>query len=412
MIGIEIRDRIDGLRRVPASELRTNPKNWRRHPDGQRSAMAALLEEIGFAGALIVYEQDGRLTIIDGHLRADIADDHKVPVLVLDVTEEEADKLLATYDPIGAMAERDDEVLKELLAGIEFDDERLKNLFMEDEAAEGLTDPDDIPEPPEAPVTRPGDLWVLGDHRLLCGSSLDVSDVARLMGGKKAVLFATDPPYLVDYDGTNHPSKKNSAKDKNKDWSETYGATWDDSSQGPEFYEGFIGTAIEHAIEENAAWYCWHASRRQAMVEKVWEKFGAFVHQQIIWVKDRGILTRSWYLWRHEPCFFGWRKGRKPPRAAGDYLNTVWEMPTVALGEATEHPTMKPVEVFSIPMRQHTRRGEICYEPFCGSGTQIIAAERLGRKCFAMEIEPRYVDVAVKRWELFTGGKAGLEDGE
>ena len=159
--------------------------------------------------------------------------------------------------------------------------------------------------------------------------------------------------YLVDYDGTNHPSKQG-GPDKNKDWGNSYGITWDNSTQGPELYEGFIKAAIEHAILPNAAWYCWHASRRQAMVEGVWEKFGAFVHQQIVWAKDRGILTRSYYLWQHEPCFFGWLKGNKPPRVSDDYPSTVWNLPTVKVGEKTEHPTSKPVEVFAIPMRQHT----------------------------------------------------------
>jgi DNA modification methylase len=115
---------------------------------------------------------------------------------------------------------------------------------------------------------------------------------------KMRVNFAcrstTDPPYLVDYDGSNHPTR-------NKDWSASYGTTWDDSSQGAELYDGFIAAAVAEAIAEDAAWYCWHASRRQAMLEACWEKAGAFVHQQIIWVKDRGVLTRSHYLWKHEP---------------------------------------------------------------------------------------------------------------
>ena len=119
-----------------------------------------------------------------------------------------------------------------------------------------------------------------------------------------------------------------------------------------ELYEGFVKAAIEHAILPNAAWYCWHASRRQAMVEGVWEKFGAFVHQQIVWAKDRGILTRSYYLWQHEPCFFGWLKGNKPPRVSDDYPSTIWNIPTVKVGEKTEHPTSKPIEVFALPMRQ------------------------------------------------------------
>jgi DNA modification methylase len=139
------------------------------------------------------------------------------------------------------------------------------------------------------------------------------------------------------------------------------------------------------------------------MVEGVWNKFGAFVHQQIIWAKDRPILTRSWYSWQHEPCFFGWVRPNKPDRIADDFLPSVWQIPTVPVGQPTEHPTSKPVELFAIPMRQHTRRGDVCYEPFCGSGSQLIAAEKLGRRCYALEISPRYCDVIVRRWIHFVG---------
>jgi DNA modification methylase len=142
------------------------------------------------------------------------------------------------------------------------------------------------------------------------------------------------------------------------------------------------------------------------MVESVWEKFGAFAHQQIVWAKDRGILTRSYYLWQHEPCFFGWLKGHKPPRVSDDYPSTVWNLPTVKVGEKTSHPTSKPIEVFAIPMRQHARPGEVCYEPFSGSGSQIIAGEQTGRRVCAIEISPVYVDVAVKRWQAATGKPA------
>jgi DNA modification methylase len=208
------------------------------------------------------------------------------------------------------------------------------------------------------------------------------------MHNHKAILFASDPPYLVDYDGTNHPSKQGDP-DKNKDWGSSYGITWDDSSQGPELYEGFIKAAIEHAILPNAAWYCWHASRRQAMVEGVWEKFGAFVHQQIVWAKDRGILTRSYYLWQHEPCFFGWLKGNKPPRVSDDYPSTVWTLPTVKVGEKTEHPTSKPVEVFAIPMRQHTRPGEVCYALSDQVKRRGKADDENSKGHFTVETSPR-----------------------
>ena len=223
-----------------------------------------------------------------------------------------------------------------------------------------------IPEPPRNPASRTGDLWILGDHRLLCGDSTSHDDVRRLMNGERAILFATDPPYLVDYDGSNHPTR-------NKDWSASYGTTWDDSSQGAELYDGFIAAAVAEAIAEDAAWYCWHASRRQAMLEACWEKAGAFVHQQIIWVKDRGVLTRSHYLWKHEPCFMGWRRPNRPPKVAEETLASTWPLPSFAKDERPDHPTPKPIDAFGIPMRQHVARGGLCYEPFCGSGSQIMA---------------------------------------
>jgi DNA modification methylase len=266
-------------------------------------------------------------------------------------------------------------------------------------------------------ITKPGELLVLGQHRLLCGDSTSVDDVRRVMDGRRAVLFATDPPYLVGYDGTNHPDRTSGVKSrarrsKNKDWSGSYGITWDDADGQSDLYDRFIGVAVEAAIAPNAAWYCWHASRRQAMVEAAWHKHGAFVHCQIIWGKNRPVLTRTWYAWQHEPCFFGWLqppRGKKPPRADEAVRSTLWSIDTIPNGpERPDHPTPKPLEVFEIPMRQHTRAGEVCYEPFAGSGTQLIAAERLGRRCFALEISPHYCDVIVRRWiHLVGAARAG-----
>lgn len=282
------------------------------------------------------------------------------------------------------------------------------------------------------PVTQPGELITLGAHRLLCGDCTDAAQVQQLMGEERAALFATDPPYGVAYDGTNHPgtdrhkaraklrsqgapSAKPAAAQRagfgrGKDWSETYAVTWDDDGPNEELYEGFVKAAVDHALQPDAAWYCWHASRNQAMVERVWQRHGAFVHCQIIWVKNRPVLTRSWYAWKHEPCFFGWRRpplGCKPPRRVSGVPSTVWEIDTIANGqERPDHPTPKPLEVFEIPMRQHTKRGEICYEPFAGSGTQFIAAERLGRRCFGMEINPVYCDLIVRRFIAFAGAAA------
>jgi DNA modification methylase len=167
--------------------------------------------------------------------------------------------------------------------------------------------------------------------------------------------------------------------------------------------------AIDVALLPNAAWYCWHASKRQKMVEEAWEKNGAFVHQQIIWAKQKGILTRSWYLWSHEPCFFGWLKGKKPPRESADYPKSVWEIDTMSNADRPDHPTPKPLDCFAIPMWQHTKAGDLCYEPFSGSGSQIIAGEREGRRVYAVEISPAYVAVTLERFQEATGEKPKLE---
>lgn len=292
----------------------------------------------------------------------------------------------------------------ELVTAAGFDDEALARLLAQTFDG-GRPDIDAEPEPERAEELRAkwgterGQIWQLGVHRLACGDSTDPAVVQALMAGERARLFATDPPYLVDYTGTNHPGGPSA----NKDWSGTY-KDFDRSEQGDGLYRGYIRAAVDHAITDNAAWYCWHASRRQAMVEAVWEEFGAFVHQQIIWVKDRGILTRSWFMWQHEPCFFGWVRGHEPIRASDDYtLTTVWQLPTSKVGEDVDHPTIKPVEVFEIPMLQHTAPGDVCYEPFSGSGTQIIAGERTGRRVFACELAPEFVAVALERWHVATG---------
>ncbi len=423
---MKIRDRIVELRRVRAADLHPNPRNWRTHPKAQQEALRGILAEIGYADALLARETPEGLQIIDGHLRAETTPDAEVPVLVLDVTEEEAEKILLTLDPLAAMAEGDAESLRTLLAQVETDSDAVQKMLdglAKEYGAQPGPKPLDDPGPnfEEAEKLRkkwgvePGQLWTLGEHRLLCGDSTNAVDVARLMQGERAVLFATDPPYLVGYDGTNHPGTKASEKrpSLNTDWSGTYGKTWDeaDAAQNSDLYERFIKVAVDVAILPNAAWYCWHASRRQRMVEEAWEKNGAFVHQQIIWSKpNRPILTRSWYLWAHEPCFFGWLKGKKPPKETADYERTVWAIDTLSNAERPDHPTPKPLDCFAIPMRQHTKVGDICYEPFSGSGSQIIAGEREGRRVYGIEISPAYVAMTLERWAEVTGGTPELKE--
>jgi len=403
---------------MPTERLVPYARNARTHSDQQIAQIAASMAEFGFVNPILIGDDN---VIIAGHGRLMAAQRlgmSEAPVIVLGhLTAAQRRALVIADNKIGENAGWDEAQLSaelnELLADdydlslVGFSDGELDKLLAfvpegEGEEGGGGVPPVTIPEPPRNPASRTGDLWILGDHRLLCGDSTSHQDVRRLMNGERAVLFATDPPYLVDYDGSNHPTR-------NKDWSASYGTTWDDSSQGAELYDGFIAAAVAEAIAEDAAWYCWHASRRQAMLEACWEKAGAFVHQQIIWVKDRGVLTRSHYLWKHEPCFMGWRRPNRPPKVAEETLPSTWALPSFAKDDRPDHPTPKPLDAFGIPMRQHVARGGLCYEPFCGSGSQIMAGEANGRRVFAMEISPSYVDVAVERWQADTGREAILD---
>lgn len=394
--------------------------------------------ELGFSEPVSVWEHEGSCLILNGHQRVAVlkmlaAEGYQVPPVPVSLVEantlaEATRKVLALTSQYGSMSVEglgefmlENEIpYTEVVESFRFPEVKMSLLAPEEPTAQ-----DAVPEIAESAVCQPGELVALGDHRLLCGDATKPDDVRRLMGGRQAILFATDPPYLVGYDGTNHPHAW-----KNKDWSGSYGATWDEGDKNAELYDQFVKVAVEVAIEENAAWYCWHASRNQAMLEAVWNKHGVFVHQQIIWVKDRAALTHSWYMWQHEPCLygwiegdppplyierhedaaFGWLRGKKPPRVALDFPHTVWDVPTTLSGQTTEHPTSKPIELFAIPIRQHTRRGDVCYEPFAGSGSQIIAAEQLGRVCLALEISPAYCDLIVRRYYALVGWDKATED--
>ena len=396
----------------PVEKLIPYANNPRTHSEAQVAQIAKSIEEFGFTNPILV---DTKAGILAGHGRLRAAQKlrlTKVPVLVLDhLTETQKRAYILADNKLAENAGWNEELLAAELEALKLDEYDLALTgFSEKELEEllGTGAPMVAPEPQieradelqQKWKTERGQLWLIGEHRLLCGDSTVEADVTRLMNGKKAVLFATDPPYLVDYDGTNHPHKWTATHGRqhpgDKNWSDKYSDV-DSPELGEKLYDAFVGLAVRCAITENAAWYCWHASRKQALLESVWEKHGAFVHQQIIWVKDRPILTRSWYMWQHEPCFFGWRKGKKPKRVAEDYPPSVWQFPTQAPGETTDHPTQKQVELFAIPMRQHTEKGDICYEPFSGSGTQLVAAQILGRMCYAMELSPPFVAVALER---------------
>jgi DNA modification methylase len=388
-----------------------NPRNNDDAVDG----VASSLKTFGFRQPLVV---DGDGTLVVGHTRWRAAAKlglTKVPVHVaVDLTPDQIRAYRIADNATNELAEWNYDLLPIELAALRdadfdlgllgFDPAELSRLTGAG-PTEGLTDADEVPEPPDDPVTKPGDLWRLGEHRLLCGDSTNEQDVDRVMDGRKAALVATDPPYLVDYTGE-RPDKDGGNRG-GKDWSHVYHEV--DIPDADKFFRGVFSNVVR-VIAPHSAIYCWHAHKRQADIDRVWADLGILNHQQVIWVKPTAVFGRCFWHQRHEPCLMGWVKGSMPEfaRDQGMDLNTIWEVDWEGKARVVgnEHPTQKPVEIFAKPIRRHTRPGDVCFEPFSGSGSQLIAATQEGRRCYAVELEPRFVDVAVRRWERFTGKKA------
>lgn len=397
---MKIRDRIKSFERVPAASIRPNPKNWRTHPKAQRDALKGVLAEVGIAGAVIAYDpgDGGGLMLIDGHLRTEELKGD-VPTLILDVTTEEADKLLATIDPLSALAGQDDAALASLLESVETDSDAVRAMLdrlagSEQPEVVGHTDPDEAPHPQEDPFVQPGDVWLLGEHRIICGSSTEPSVVDRLMQGEVADVMWTDPPYGVEYVG----KTKDALTIEN------------DGAKGlPDLLRGAFRCA---PLRPGSPFYIAHPAGALALqfhlaVEDVGWRF----RQGLVWVKDVFALGHSDYHYRHEPIIYGFtdggegRRGRGGDGWWGDHAqDSVFEIPKPKRNG--EHPTMKPVELVERMLRNSAGRGAIVYEPFSGSGTTLIACERLEMRCRAVELDPRYVQVAVERWQNFTGKQA------
>ncbi|MCB8942566.1 MAG: site-specific DNA-methyltransferase [Ardenticatenaceae bacterium] len=432
---------------VPAGSAQVNPDQYVEHPDEQLNRLRALIfgeKGVGWAGATLINEriqekgwqpEECGHFFIDGHARDSLAQEFEadIPALIGQWTPAEEKQLIALINPLAMMAVVVPEKQLALLASavsLAQDPGIIEALEALKEDAQQAIEANYVEPPAKYVDAEPlidkaeqlkrewgvefGQLWRLGDHLLLCGDSTNADDVQRLMWGERAVLFSTDPPYLIDFDGSNHPQHWNEASAEAYLDEETEVAVagsgdeyegWDD--QGDDLYVNFMQQAVDHAITKSAPWYCWHASVHRHLVEEAWDNFGVLVHQEIVWVKNRPVLTRSFYMWQHEPCLFGWIKGHMP-RHITKYGSTVWEFPTVADRDNIGHYTPKPPELFMIPMVQHTRIGDIVYEPFSGSGSQIIAAERLGRKCRAIEKVPGFVAVQLQRYLDATGVRPEL----
>jgi DNA modification methylase len=391
----------DNVERRAVADLVPYARNARTHSDEQVAQIAASIREWGWTTPVLVDEEGG---IIAGHgrvLAARRLGITEIPVMVAaGWTEAQRRAYVLADNKLALNAGWDNDLLKvELseLKGLDFDlgltgFSETELALLTADPTEGLTDPDETPEPPVEPVTRPGDVWILGKHRIICGDSTDADTVARVLAGVKPHLMVTDPPYGVEYDAawrTRSGLQKTGAHGKVMN---------DDRADWREAWALFPGDVA----------YVWHAGVHSPAVAESLAVCEFEMRALIIWAKSQLVIGRGHYHHMHEPCWYAVKSGGTGHWSGDRKQTTLWQIDKPAKSE-TGHSTQKPVECMRRPIENNSSPGQAVYEPFSGSGTTIIAAEMTARCCHAVELNPAYVDVAVTRWQNFTGQTASLE---
>jgi DNA modification methylase len=402
------------IEQVAVTALIPYAKNSRTHDDAQIAQIAASIKEFGWTNPILV---DGDKGIIAGHGRLMAARKlgmTEVPVIELkDLTPTQKKAYIIADNRLALNAGWDDQLLtielNELLADkfsldlLGFNADELNALLNPVEINEGLVDEDEVPEPPPEPITKLGDVWIMGNHRLMCGDSTSIDAVDKLMNGQSPNVMVTDPPYGVNLDqswrdkalGSKALGKGNSnlvENDGRADWYDVWA-----------LFQGNVA-------------YVWHASSYTDVVMESLRKANFEVKQQIIWNKSVMVMGRSDYHFKHEPCWYAIRKNKNHNWIGDRKQTTIWDAapPNHIMGgskeDKTTHPTQKPAVLYEKAFLNHTNPGEYTYEPFGGSGTAIIVCEKLGRRSLTMELDPKYCDVIVKRWENYTGKTAVLSE--
>lgn len=386
-------------------------KKPRRHTARQMKQLRRSLREFGFVAPVLV-DRDGR--IISGHAMVEAAQAEgmeKIPcVRVEHLTDKQRRAYQIADNRLAELSAWDEDILETCLHEL-FEEgvDLILTGFGEYKLSDALaaaSAPSPAEETKAVEGCAAGDLWQLGEHRLLCGDATKKENVARLMDGERAVLLLTDPPYNVDYHGG----------------TEEHLSIQNDSMPAQRFLRFLTDafTAARTALAPGAGFYIWYGAGSTFEFISACRAAGLTVRQYLVWVKNHFTLSRQDYKWQHESCLageavtydgclYGWDE-RAPHRwFGGDGQSTVYQFDKPV--SSTDHPTMKPVELFARQIRSSTRKGDIVFDPFCGSGTSILAAESYGRRCFAMELDPQYCAVIIRRWEEKTGQKAVLLEG-
>lgn len=373
------------------NEVIPYPDNPRKN-DNAVDAVAESIKQCGYCSPIVIDEDN---VILAGHTRLKALKKLKWKevecVRKTGLTEEQKKKYRILDNKTNELAEWDFDLLEEEIDGLDFDGFDFGFDFNSGEDDAEIIE-DEVPEVNEEiePTVKLGDIWQLGRHRLMCGDSTDAGTVALLMDGKQADLFLTDPPYNVAYEG------------KTKD-----ALTIENDKMESDKFREFLTSAFTAAVsvlKEGGGFYIWFASREHCNFETALNDSGLEVRQELIWKKNSMVLGRQDYQWKHEPCLYGWKDGASHNWYSDRCQTTILEFdkPT----RSADHPTMKPVELFAYQIKNSTKKGETVLDLFGGSGTTIIACEQTGRTAYCMELDERYCDVIIKRYENLTGDTA------
>ena len=386
---------------VEINKLKENPRNPNTHPSVQIDLLAQIIKKTGWRAPITVSNLSGFIVKGHGRLQAAKAAGFKhCPVEYQNFSDEEEEMAALLADnKLAELAEIDVEKLTEIFKDYEFEDLSLTGYSQEEfdelvdvfEEAELLGDPDEVPEEVETRCKH-GDIWKLGNHRLMCGDSTIITDVEKLMNGMRADLFLTDPPYNVNYEGK--------TKDKLK---------IENDKMSNDNFRQFLCDAFSAAdivMKEGAVFYIWHADSEGYNFRGACKDVGWTVRQCLIWNKNSMVMGRQDYHWKHEPCLYGWKDGASHLWASDRKQTTVIDFNKPQRNG--EHPTMKPVGLFDYQIKNNTKGGDIVLDLFGGSGTTLIACEQNKRVGYLMELDPHYCDVIITRWETLTGQKAVL----
>ena len=397
----------DKLEHWPVERLLPYARNARTHSDAQIAQIAASIAEFGFT-APILAGSDG--VIVAGHGRLSAARKlglDTVPVVVLDhLTQTQRRALVIADNRIAENAGWDDEMLRIELAALAeddfdvaltgFDDEALADLMAGEEPDnEGQTDEDAAPEVPVKPASKSGDVWIMGQHRLLCGDSTDAASYVQLLQGQPVDMVFTDPPYNVNY--------ANSAKDKMRG---TERAILNDNL-GAGFYDFLLAALTPTVAHCEGGIYVAMSSSELDVLQAAFRAAGGKWSTFVIWAKNTFTMGRADYQRQYEPILYGWREGAKRHWCGARDQGDVWQIKKPHKNDL--HPTMKPVELVERALRNSSRPGDVVLDPFGGSGTTLIAAQKTGRHARLIELDPKYVDVIVRRWQEYAGAQAVRE---